>query len=431
MVASLQRDIISIHPFVDGNGRTSRFFMNSLLVSEGIFPARIMDFDLDIQGTKKQWQEEVWKGVHATHKLHVDLINRLDNGSDLTVSSLFPHLYLEDKISLPKKIKGKRNFDSKKVSAELRKGQFLAYLKQKIKKSKAFYNSILHDPVPTFRTLFVEFKEFYKNHHIKYKTENGLENLEVNLISDDFKKAFQTPVAKNKEAWQNKMKQWYSKDLIWRGLANLDYVESHSDLLNYFKNINPHMVSNRILQTGANTAKQLMNETLKDFRTYNADVISGNYVQMAMDHHMAGKLYYDSYGFSTSYKQIVGKAFAMGAMVVAEYGEHTQLKYQEQIFMRVNVAAYSSYKDLNLSRLKQINEKFSYQYPRQKEVMGIGASDPDSIMVLHIIDKNGNVEQTLARDLHNPNTVHTIDGEYVPHRDRLDHEKILRSDKLF
>ena len=55
-------DLVGIHPFVDGNGRTSRLLMNLILMRQGYFPAVILKND------RKRYYDVLEKG----HKGHTD-----------------------------------------------------------------------------------------------------------------------------------------------------------------------------------------------------------------------------------------------------------------------------------------------------------------------------------------------------------------------
>jgi hypothetical protein len=135
---------------------------------------------------------------------------------------------------------------------------------------------------------------------------------------------------------------------------------------------------------------------------------------MARDHSETGPLYGESYGFSTSKNREVGKAFAMGAMVVGEYGAHKAPELQALLKSRILVGAQRANKDVDLGRLKQLREEFSYKYPRQQEVMGIGASDPDSIRIIQTIKADGSVEFTYLRNPQKPNEIWVIEGDFDP-----------------
>ena len=126
---------------------------------------------------------------------------------------------------------------------------------------------------------------------------------------------------------------------------------------------------------------------------------------MAKDHSETGPQYGVSYGFSSSKKWEVGKAFAMGAMVVGKYGEHQDPELQKLLKSRVLVGFKRAKKDVDLGRLKQVRPDFSYKYGRQQEVMGIAAVDPDAVMVIQVFDENGNVVKSYVRPEHRPHEI--------------------------
>jgi hypothetical protein len=136
-----------------------------------------------------------------------------------------------------------------------------------------------------------------------------------------------------------------------------------------------------------------------------------------------------SYGYSTSKREVVGKAFAMGAMVVGEYGKHMDPALQAQLKSRINVASYRAMKDVDLGRLKAFDNDFAYTYGRQAEVMGIGATDPDAVMLIQRLDATGKVMETLLRNVERPNEIMVIEGRYVPGEGPLPTEKI--KERLF
>lgn len=63
IAADAQREVVSIHPFFDGNGRTSRLVMDYVLERAGLSPSVVRDPNLDTSLSKKAWRDEVRKGL--------------------------------------------------------------------------------------------------------------------------------------------------------------------------------------------------------------------------------------------------------------------------------------------------------------------------------------------------------------------------------
>ncbi|MCA9540273.1 MAG: Fic family protein, partial [Myxococcales bacterium] len=64
--AEAQRRFVSIHPFVDGNGRTSRLLMDNALQRRGLPPALLHDTEGDLYMTAADWTKQVRGGVVET-----------------------------------------------------------------------------------------------------------------------------------------------------------------------------------------------------------------------------------------------------------------------------------------------------------------------------------------------------------------------------
>ncbi|MDE1970052.1 MAG: Fic family protein [Patescibacteria group bacterium] len=61
--AKLQRDIVSLHPFFDGNGRLSRLIMNWYLRKHGVSPSVLEYAERDLFFSDEEWVEEVKRGT--------------------------------------------------------------------------------------------------------------------------------------------------------------------------------------------------------------------------------------------------------------------------------------------------------------------------------------------------------------------------------
>ena len=86
IAADAHYDLVAIHPFVDGNGRTARLVMNLLLIQAGYPPAIIepkerADYldklaQTDTSGDKKAFEEFIYNTVIKSLDIYLDAINR-------------------------------------------------------------------------------------------------------------------------------------------------------------------------------------------------------------------------------------------------------------------------------------------------------------------------------------------------------------------
>jgi hypothetical protein len=63
LAANFQRRFVSIHPFVDGNGRTSRLFMDRILLEMGLPPPIFEYPNRDLYMYEERWVKEVERGI--------------------------------------------------------------------------------------------------------------------------------------------------------------------------------------------------------------------------------------------------------------------------------------------------------------------------------------------------------------------------------
>lgn len=430
LVADLQRDLVAIHPVLNGNGRTTRLLMNYLLTNEGLPPVDLVNPFLDVQSSKEQWREYVHKGVVNSAELYANILFRLKNGLTVEYSPefLYPALPETVKVTLKKQgsTKSIENYKQIKVHGE----QFNAFLKTLVEMHPELRQEIENNRLRTMSRLADLFVEYYRSKHIQYLNDkDGERTLALELIDPDFIALFGKNRSGNKELWDAKINRWYDRNmLVWRGLSDGQHETTTQELLEYFKILTPHLVSNRVLNNMSN--KFLIDAIKDDFKTYNQESLSGEIVSMADDHHKSGPKYNMSYGYSTSKREVVGKAFAMGAMVIAEYGEQNNPVLQSQLKSRINVASFRGVKDVDLGRLKAFDSKFSYIYGRQAEIMGIGGTDPDAVVLIQRIDAFGNVTETLLRNFEKPNEILLIEGRYVPGEEALSAGRIKQRFQL-
>lgn len=426
LVADLQRDLVAIHPVLNGNGRTTRLLMNYLLQSEGLPSSRIHDPFVDIQVSKEEWREIVYRGVINSAKIQSDILYRIQNGLRIENSPELLYSGIYDKISIALKKQGSTKIKIASEKVDVDGNQFMAFVKELYRANPDLAQQLENDHLRTMNRLAELFIEYSRSKIIEYiHNKDGTNLLRLQLIDADFISTFGTVQATNSKIWQSKMNRWYdSKMLIWRGLSNRAEV-SDSKILSYFTNLNLHMASNATVRKARGTPTEILTAMKQDFESYNQELINGKLLEMADDHHKEGPRYGTSYGFSTSKREIVGKAFAMGAMVIAEYGKQNDPELQKQLKSRINIASYRAAKDVDLGRLKAFDSNFSYIYGRQAEVMGIGGTDPDAVMLIQKIQADGSVEKTFYRNPENPSQILVISGRYLPEEGNVPTERIL------
>ncbi len=129
---------------------------------------------------------------------------------------------------------------------------------------------------------------------------------------------------------------------------------------------------------------------------------------------MTEGIYEKSFGFSTSKDYKTGVRFAMGHLVVCSGQEnYRKAEFQRLLSDRIVVGAARADFFVDTNRLKLFSPQFSSQYPRQSEVVGIGAQDPESIMIVQRLNAKGTPIRTWVRNPNQPTQIWTIDGDYA------------------
>lgn len=412
LIAVFQRDLISIHPFRDGNGRSVRqFAIYYAFESIGFPPPRLVSPDDDVYVSIDEWTDAIIDGIRNTQRLYENAEKRLARGLPLeTTPELLVARFKETekinyKVQKPESIKV--DGADKKVEIEQVQTYFMLRLKDAELRER-----MSQEPTVTYNEILKDYLTFYKKSNVDYVHEKkGLEHVSVNLIDSDFIATFGNRSFRNADLWKEKMAKWYVDETVWRGLSRRNQEIREDEILTMFRTVNSQFVSNNVgRKLSANMTPEQMNKIIfADFKQYNDDLLTDGLEKMAKDHSESGPMYGQSYGYSTSTKREVGKAFAMGAMVVAPYGQHKE--FQHLLKSRVLVGMKQANKDVVLARLKQVRPIFSYKYPRQQEVMGIGAADPDSVMFVQLIDAEGAVIKSYVRNPQKPNEVMIFNKE--------------------
>ena len=410
LIAQFQRDMISIHPFRDGNGRSVRqFALYYPFWLEGLPPPRLVDVNNDIYVSVDKWAEQIADGVGNSLDIYKSMKKRMELGFPIEST---PELFAP---SIPKRIqiglKSGKGFNETFKTEEIDPGQFVEYYIQALSQPEIARN-IQENPGRTYNQIVDKFETFYKKSHMYYDHQTkGREKLGVNFVDIDFKASFANKSFKDAKQYKTKMERWYRDETIWRGLSRQDREIEESEIVSMFSQIHYQFSSNQVMgqmrpQMKDSDVRRLV---FNDFDRYNSELFTDKFIAMARDHSESGPQYGISYGYSTSKNRTVGKAFAMGAMVIAPYGKHQEM--QHLLKSRVLVGMKRANKDVDLTRLKQLRNSFSYKYGRQQEVMGIGAADPDSVDFVQLIGADGGVLKSFVRNPKKPSQVLVFESE--------------------
>lgn len=85
VAADAQREVVSIHPFLDGNGRMSRLVMDYVLRREGLPPSVVRDPNLDTAVSPRAWQHEVRQGLRRPFRSTIEAWTRSRRGMAPTI----------------------------------------------------------------------------------------------------------------------------------------------------------------------------------------------------------------------------------------------------------------------------------------------------------------------------------------------------------
>jgi hypothetical protein len=426
LVAEFNRNMVSVHPFQDGNGRTLReLTLYYPFIQEGFPPPRITNTYDDLFLSLDEWAIQVEKGLENSQSMYEALTKRLVNGQslDITPELLFPNI--PKRASINKLTQKPRKLIKDSRFVDIDTAQFAIWVKHILADDKVRASAYKNSPYIELKKIGEEYGEFVKGSRLDFiHPKFGEENVGLYFIDQDFFVAFNDNSFRSAAKWQKKIAQYYPENVtMWRGLSYPDKVIDEKEIVKMFSTVHEQFVSNKTLGkvTNSTTEKQLMKMALTDFDRYNYHLSNGGLVEMAMDHHRQGKLYWDSYGISFTEKRSIGKAYAMGAGAYVPLGQ--QMGAKLNLSSRILIGVKKGLKDVKLSRLKQIRSDFSYKYPRQKEIMGIGAADPDSVMIVQSLDEDGKVLLTFVRNPEKPNEIRVYDYE-VSDYDKLADDQI-------
>ena len=436
IAAEFYRDMMTISPFETGNSEVFKMFLNEMIENHDLPPPRLFDIETPYLAEFGEWEKRVRLGVQASQALENDLLKRLSEGLEVGHSAEWVSPAIPREIPVYTKTQGRKVPIDYTVEA-LDPEQFWSYLSARVNSDPKFLEDFKTDPNQATHQLYRDYLDLATRHRVNFESKYNpgtIEELSLPFIERDYIEQFGKIKAGHKQKWDEKIDRWHERKVTWRGLPyyfpKLMPKVSEKEILSMFTEVHPHNVANNVRrQRFIPSLTGLKGKVYSEFDRHNEGLVNGGIVTMAKDHSETGPGYDTSWGFSTSYKQGLGRSFAMGAMVVAPLGQ--QGKHQEKLRDRLNVAYYRGKKDVDLSRLKQMENDFSYKYFRQAEVMGVGAVDPDSVMAVQRVDDKGNVVVSYVRNADKPHEVWKVEGDFTPEgkkppKDRLLETIILR-----
>lgn len=186
--AEFQRRMISIHPFVDGNGRTSRLFpLYYPMVKEGLPPPRLVQTDSDLFSSLNDWTEQIIRGVYATDRLYGELTYRLQHQMPLELAPelAFPYSPLNYSVSKLRQSPRKLIHNAQKRSLETQ--EFASYAHARMDADPKLLNLYDENPYQFFLRMEEDFLAFLKRGRLIYHhKKEGVENLALRFANDDF-----------------------------------------------------------------------------------------------------------------------------------------------------------------------------------------------------------------------------------------------------
>jgi hypothetical protein len=388
-IATLSRDLVSIHPFSDGNGRSINLLMNFLLLEAGFSPAIIIDKNLDILLNQRDWSQMVKDSIENTENLIADLNFRLNHHLQYKNSPYFLLPSLFRKLKVPLVLKKPVNV------TELDPIQWQTFILTKISSSRRDYNDFIKNRYSYLKKQFSEFENFYQKFHINLNNnDNSSKDVGLFLITPDFIESY-LKESRSMNDWKNKITLFYdSSKIVWRGLVSKNSIASDEKIHSMFFEPSLHTVSNRVAMSGKNSRtdqfskNEAIEEFKKDVTRYNNEMISGDVISTLYFHQLGGHndRYLESYGISTSRSPQIGRYFTkfqegntsikIGGLNIGMYPPKTAASLKELSSLKIG-----------------IEEKF-----KEEECILIGGIDPESIQFIEVVGVDKEVIKTYYRD---------------------------------
>ena len=411
VTAQHYRDLISIHPMRDGNGRSVRYeSLYDPFDKVGISRPRLNDPNADVLFSPSDWVREVERGILSTDALYRDVEQRIRYGLLIERSPqlLFPNLARDVGIEL--RVRGRRTREKNVTLAPIDGAQFGAFAHHELARDRALARAFKKTPLPAMATIRLRFKEFVKGTTaLCHIPGHGTEQVGLSLVDLDYQHAFAGQYFAEAERWQFKIARWYQDVLLWRGLCSTSSCRSVTEILNLFRVPSDISLCNNLLEHADAPVPRIMKKLAAEFDRYNRDLISGTLYEKVIGHVEEGAGYPSSYGLSTSRRWGVAAGFAWGRGTFG-YKDDLVSSRQDEISERLVIGAYQANKDVDVRRFRFLDPRFSYKFGRQQEILAIGGIDPDAVMVVQLLDRRRKVERSFVRSRSSPSSVYEFTG---------------------
>jgi hypothetical protein len=361
--------LVSIHPFPDGNGRTTRFTLSYLLSQEGL-PVPILEDTIDLSVSQERFYEKVVTGIRTSNRFVEDVKWRQSLGLDIKKTPMNLVSKLPDRIRFSSKgLKGT------KADFPVDSYDYAQFVRSKGNKIESY--------APKETRLLREYVQSVKDwsvHFVKAGKETDL--YQVRRVPDESRELLKVREFKTDQI-RTLHRDFYEKSEIHRGLST-QHSYTDEGLLSHFKELSNIHLSMGASRVGTGSKDKLLTKIMENQTDFNSMMEKPEkFFQHAADHMNAEGSYGQSVFLSTSKNKAVAKRFSEGFLT----GEQSILKMKGQLIL---TALEPKHGAVDFNRLNEISGKqgssFMSKYPRQQEVAVAGAIHPGSVMRVEFKD---------------------------------------------
>lgn len=364
--AEFAQRMVNIHPFMDGNGRTARFILGSLLEAEGLLPP-ILRTQNDAFISSASYVEQVREGILATQLFLDDIHHRLELRLDPLATPITLYSVLPERVSVDwGRPLGKR-------FVEVDPWDYAQFIR--------IFGQAQADFPSTENRRLARYVQSVKARSVLYAgsrtatTENP-DAFFLGLVPNEAITLRTQILAGKPDHWHYKADQFYDRNLIHRGLSFRDTLDDDALLSHFVKRQTIHhsMRSNSSLDAKADMAE--FNEQL---------ALKPEQLLAALtDHVLAQGSYTQGLFASASKNRATAERFSQGFLMNDDHIKNIK----SQLILSALTPRQGSVDINRLSGIskKLANQPFRSRYPRQEEVAVAGGIDPDSVMRLEFRD---------------------------------------------